>query len=78
MGASQQQPTKLSNLQMELLKLYARNVPDEELKDIKKMLVEYYLKKADEEMDRLWEENGWTQETMEEWLKEDLRIRKKK
>ncbi|MBK8563390.1 MAG: hypothetical protein IPN76_08580 [Saprospiraceae bacterium] len=76
MGATQES-TKLSNLQMELLKLYARNVSDEELKDIRKMLAEYYGKKADEEMDRLWEENGWTQDTMEEWLKEDLRVRTK-
>ena len=76
MGATQES-TKLSNLQLELLKLYARNVSDEELKDIRKMLAEYYARKADEEMDRLWKENGWTQETMEEWLKEDLRVRKK-
>ena len=77
MGATQES-TKLSNLQMELLKLYAHNVSDEELKDIRKMLADYYAKKADMEMDRLWKENGWTQETMEEWLKEDLRVRKKR
>ena len=76
MGATQQ-PTKFSNLQMELLKLYSRNVSDEELRDIRKLLADYYAKKADEEMKRLWKEKGWTQGTMEEWLKEDLRVRKK-
>lgn len=76
MGATQQ-PTKFSNLQMELLKLYSRNVSDEELRDIRKMLADYYAQKLDEEMDKLWKEKGWTQETMEAWLKEDLRVRKK-
>jgi hypothetical protein len=73
MGATQQQPTKLSNLQMELLKLYSHNVSDEELKDIRKMLADYYGKKADEEMDRLWKENGWNQDTIEKWKKEHFR-----
>ncbi len=69
MGATQES-TKLSNLQLELLKLYSRNVSDEELKDIRKMLADYYAKKADEEMDRLWKEKGYTQETIQQWKKE--------
>jgi hypothetical protein len=72
MGATQES-SKLSNLQLELLKLYARNVSDEELKDIRKMLADYYARKADEEMDRLWKEKGWNQDTIEKWKKEHFR-----
>lgn len=75
MGATQES-TKLSNLQLELLKLYARPISDEELKDIKRMLAEYFVKKMDEELDRQWGEKGWTQETMEEWKNEHLRMNK--
>jgi len=43
------------------------------MKDIRKMLAEYYAKKADEEMDRLWKEKGWNQSTIEKWKKEHFR-----
>lgn len=32
---------------------------------------------ATDEMDRLWEEQGWSTATMEEWFKEHTRTRKK-
>jgi predicted metal-binding transcription factor (methanogenesis marker protein 9) len=76
MGASQQ-PTKLSNLQLELLKLYAYPVSDEELMDIKKMLADYFAKKLDEEVDRVWKEKGYTQETIKQWKKEHFRVKSK-
>ncbi len=66
-------PTKLSNMQVELLKLYAHNVSDSELRDIKKMLAEYFAKKVDEEMDKLWEEKCWDEKTIEEWKNEHMR-----
>jgi hypothetical protein len=66
-------PTKLSNMQVELLKLYAHNVSDSELRDIKKMLAEYFAKKMDDEMDRLWEEKGWDEKTIDQWKNEHMR-----
>lgn len=66
--------TKFSNLQQELLKLYSYGMPDEEVKDIEKMLADYFTKKADDEMNRLWKVKRWAQETMEEWQKEDLHV----
>jgi hypothetical protein len=76
MGATQQ-PTKLSNLQLELLKLYAYPISDEELKDIKKMLADYFAKKLDEEVDKVWKEKGYTQETIQQWKKEHFRVKSK-
>lgn len=63
------QEKPLSNLQLELLKIYSNGIPDEQLKEIRKILVDYFFEKATSEADRLWDENGWTNDTMEEWLK---------
>lgn len=60
----------LSNLQLELLKLYSTNLPEEDLLEIKRMLANYFMKKAIEEADKVWDEKGYTNETMDEWLKE--------
>ncbi len=62
---------KLSNAQLELLKLFSRPMSDEELKELKTLLANYYVKKATDEIDRLWEERGYTQETMDKWLNEN-------
>ena len=42
MAASQTIPTRLNNLQIELLKLYPYTVSEKELKDIQKLLLDYF------------------------------------
>jgi len=64
---------KLTNVQLELLKLFQYNLPDSQLVEIKNMLAKYFAKTATDEMDKLWEENNWTNETMESWANERLR-----
>ncbi|WP_295800811.1 hypothetical protein [Mucilaginibacter sp.] len=64
---------KLTNVQLELLKLFQYNLPEKQLVEIKNILAKYFAKSATDEMDKLWDENGWTNETMEEWAKEHLR-----
>ena len=61
---------KLSNLQLEILKLYQFKLDDNQLIDIKKILAKYFTEKATKEFDKLWEENSWSNETMDEWLNE--------
>ena len=61
---------KLSNLQLEILKLYWFKLDDNQLIDIKKILAKYFTEKATKEFDKLWEENSWSNETMDEWLNE--------
>ena len=63
---------KLTNLQVELLKLFAYDLSDEQLLEIKALLANYFAEKASDRMDELWEERGWTPETMEEWGKEPI------
>lgn len=62
---------KLSNIQLELLKMFSTNIPDKQLLEIKDLLANYFAEKATEEMDRLWDERGWSNETMKQWVKED-------
>jgi hypothetical protein len=78
MASSHTIPTRLSNLQSELLKLYAYNVSDEQLKDIRKMLANYFADKIDTEMDRIWEANDWNDQTIESWKSEHMRSKSSK
>lgn len=59
---------KLSNLQLELLKLYGSGVSEEDLLEIKRFLAKYFMKKAVAEADKVWDEKGYTNELMDEWL----------
>jgi len=65
--------SKLSNLQIELLKLFQYDLPDDQLIEIKSILAKYFAKSATEEMNKLWEENNWNADTMKVWASEHLR-----
>ena len=58
----------LTNMQLELLKLFRLDLPEEDLIEIQRLLARYFADKASDEMDRLWDEKGWSDETMDEWL----------
>ncbi len=60
----------LSNIQLELLKLYSFNISDADLLNIKRYLAKYFAAKAIDDADRIWEENGYSIETMNKWLNE--------
>ncbi len=64
---------KLSNIQIELLKLYANDLPDKQLQDVKLLLAHYFADKATEAMDAVWEERGLTEQTMVDWTNEHNR-----
>ncbi|MCE6989313.1 hypothetical protein [Dyadobacter sp. CY323] len=78
MAATQTIPTRLSNLQIELLKLYPYSVSENELRDIRKMLADYFAQKIDSEMNQLWEKNDWNDQTIESWKSEHLRSKTSK
>lgn len=60
----------LTNLQLELLKLFRFNLSDQQIKEVRALLSKYFAEKATLEMDKLWDEQGWSDETMEEWSRE--------
>lgn len=59
----------LSNLQLELLKLYAAGVPDEYLVEIKEMIARFLLAKARDEAGKVWQDKNYSDETTDKWLK---------
>jgi hypothetical protein len=61
----------LSNLQQELLKMYASNIDDADLINIKRFLARYFADKAIKEADDIWDKNKYFNETMRQWLNED-------
>ncbi|MDB5031853.1 hypothetical protein [Mucilaginibacter sp.] len=64
---------KLTNVQIELLKLFQYNLPEKQLTEIKNILAKYFANTATAEMDKLWKENNWNNDTMKEWTNENLR-----
>jgi len=67
------QTSGMSNVQLELLKIYANNVPDTQLREIKLLLGKYFAQKATEAMDKVWEEKGLTEQDMVNWANEHNR-----
>jgi hypothetical protein len=59
--------TKLTNVQIELLKIFSEDMPDEQVVEIKLLLSNYFANKAMDEFDKLEKKNGWTKETYEKW-----------
>lgn len=59
----------LSNMQMELLKLYSAEVPDEYLAEIKEMIARFLLAKARDETGKVRQEKNYSDETTDKWLK---------
>lgn len=62
-------PQHLSNLQMELLKLYSTGISDEHLLELKEVIAQFLFEKAKEKADKIWEEKGYDEKTIEKWLK---------
>jgi hypothetical protein len=65
----------LTNLQLELVKLFSFEVSEDQLKELKQILVDYFASKITEDMDRLFEENNWDESKIEEWSSEHMRTK---
>ncbi len=62
---------KLTNLQHELLKIFAVNIDEKELLDIKNIISDYFASKAIDRADKIWDERDYTQKTMDQILNSD-------
>ena len=63
----------LSNLQLELLRLYGNGVSEENLREIKTILAKYFAGKASDAMDKFWDEKELNEQTMIDWTNEHNR-----
>lgn len=65
--------TPLSNVQLELLKLFASNVPEEDLEVIRQILIRYKAERIMDQADAEWERLNWTNERITELLSTHMR-----
>ena len=63
--------TPLSNGQLELMKMFTHELSEQDLIQLKRMLAKFFADRASDEMDRQWEAQGWSNETMDGWLSGD-------
>lgn len=61
----------LTNTQLELLKLYAYELKEEEMAELKNMLATFFASRIRNRTKKIWEEKGFTQSTMEQWLNDE-------
>ena len=63
----------LHEAKMDLLRVVDRIKTVDEIQVIRKVLANYYAQKAEEEMDRLWDNGSINEQTIEQWGKEHMR-----
>ena len=56
------------NPEFESFRLFLANYHANTLPEVREERSSYFAQQATEEMDRLWDERGWSNMTMEEWL----------
>ena len=59
----------LNHNQLEILKLFTREMEEKDLIEIKRLIVSYLASKITNMADDLWEANNWTDHDMERLLK---------
>jgi hypothetical protein len=57
------QPT-LTNVQTEMLKVFAMQLPEQELNELRLVIARFLMDKARIEATAIWEEKGYTEETL--------------
>lgn len=62
----------LNETQVALLKL-TEHLSEEEIRDLKKLIIAFKARRLAQLADKVWDEKGWTQETMQAFLKTHLR-----
>ncbi|MEI7502608.1 MAG: hypothetical protein WCJ61_04945 [Paludibacter sp.] len=61
----------LSNVQVELLKIYSTNISESEMKELKNLLAQFYAQKSIEYANKSWKDKNLSNDIMDEWLNED-------
>lgn len=64
---------KLSNAQLELLKLFAEDLEEEDLQFLKQVLLRFKAERLMGRADEIWEEKGWTPDDAKRLLEIKMR-----
>ena len=60
----------LTNLQLEIIKLYSTGMERQELFELKEVLANFFARKAIKEADTIWDKQKLTNADMDSWLNE--------
>lgn len=63
----------LSNLQLELLKAFSHQLSEQDLLQVRALLAAFFAKKSIETANKVWDEEGWTPEKVDQLLHSKLR-----
>jgi hypothetical protein len=64
--------TVLNKAQIDILQLLGHMKTVEQANELRKVICDYYARKVDEEMDRLWDEGKWSQAHIDALATEDV------
>ena len=73
MEATTVQSKPFTPFQIEMLELVSRVSSEVEMRDIRRILGQYFAKRAEDAIDHLWDEGVINDEVMEEWKSEHMR-----
>jgi len=68
-------PHPLTNAQLEILKAFSHQLSEKDLLDLRKILADFFAKKAITEANKAWDEKGWTDKDVDRLLNTKLRKR---
>jgi hypothetical protein len=60
-----------TNVQFELIKLFATEIPEEDLIELKKIIAKFLFEKARVKADQVWEKKGYDHQTIDLILNEE-------
>ncbi|MGM0581961.1 MAG: hypothetical protein ACQETL_14850 [Bacteroidota bacterium] len=63
----------LTNAQLEILKAFSFDLSDDDLKELKNLLAKYFAEKAINSANIVWEEKGWNDDKVDDFLNRKLR-----
>ena len=69
--ATTENTESLDKAKLELLRLLGTVEDDKQADALRQAIADYYARKVDEEMDRLWDEGKWSQERIDALLQSD-------
>jgi hypothetical protein len=73
MDAATIQSKPFSPFQIEMLEMVSKVSSEAEMQDIRRMLGQYFAKRAEEAIDRLWDEGKLNNDVIEGWKSEHMR-----
>ena len=66
-----QTTAQLTNLQLELIKIFSYQLPNEELLEVKQLLANFFAERIKKRASKIWQEKGYTQNDMDKWLNDE-------